>query len=101
LAVVFVITILTSLKVRASVQDLSDLHLAAETFRSVNNTLLSMESSQRGFLLTGDSTFLLPYDTSMKALERRMDSLHRIRANFPDQALQFARLDSLVDVRLW
>jgi PAS domain S-box-containing protein len=97
---VLLVTIYNARQIRRSLDDLSDLHLAAETFRSINNTLLSMEASQRGFLLTGDSSYLVPFDTSMKALQRRMDSLHQIRARFPHQMAQFGRLDSLVDVRL-
>lgn len=100
LVVIFAATIVTSRQVQSSLENLSELHLAAETFRSVNNTLLSMESSQRGFLLTGDSGYLAPFDTSMRALQSRIDSLHLVQGSFPAEASQFARLDSLIDVRL-
>ncbi|HEY3934290.1 MAG TPA: response regulator [Gemmatimonadales bacterium] len=100
LVVVFGLTVTSAIRVRRSLNDLSNLHLAAESFRSVNNTLLSMESSQRGFLLTGDSSDLAPFDTSMHALERRMDSMHRIQSVFPADSNRFDLLDSLIGVRL-
>jgi PAS domain S-box-containing protein len=100
LIVVFGLTVVNAVRVRRSLDDLSNLHLAAESFRSINNTLLSMESSQRGFLLTGDSIDLAPFDTAMRALERRMDSMHRVQSAFPADSSRFELLDSLVGVRL-
>jgi PAS domain S-box-containing protein len=100
LIVVFGLTVVNAIRVRGSLDDLSNLHLAAESFRSINNTLLSMESSQRGFLLTGDSIDLAPFDTAMRALERRMDSMHRVQSAFPADSSRFELLDSLVGVRL-
>jgi PAS domain S-box-containing protein len=100
LVLVFFVTLSSALQVRRSILELSDLHLAAESFRSVNNGMLSMESSQRGFLLTGDSVFLGLYDTALAGLERRIDSLHRVRPMLPADTARFNALDSLVRERL-
>ena len=100
LVLVFFVTISSALLVRQSIRQLSRLHLAAESFRSVNNGLLGMDSNQRGYILTGDSTFLVQYDTAKQAIGRRIDSLRRIQPAFSADARRFRTLDSLLRTRL-
>jgi PAS domain S-box-containing protein len=100
LLLVFAASITSTVQVRRSVNQLSDLELAAETFRSVNNGLLSMESNQRGYLLTGDSAYLAPYDAALQALQRRMDTLRMMQATMPADSDRFEALDSLVSTQV-
>lgn len=64
LALVVIAAITSTMRVRHAIDRLTDLHLAAESFRSVSNGLLRLEVSERGYLLTGDSSYLVRYDSA-------------------------------------
>ena len=100
LALVFAATITSAVQVRQSVNSLTSIHLAAESFRSVNNGLLTMESSERGYLLTGDTTYLAPYDQALSSLQQRIDTLRSLQPTMPADSARFEELDSLVSTEV-
>lgn len=100
LVVVFAATITSAVQVRQSVNSLTNLHLAAESFRSVNSGFLLLESREQAYLLTGDSSDLARYDAALKALQQGMDSLRMVQATMPADSAKFAVLDSLVSTRV-
>lgn len=66
----------------------------AHTRNELDRTLRAVteaESGQRGYLLTGDSTYLVPYDTARTEIDHEIALLHGAL----DTPLQRARLDSL------
>ena len=100
LVLVFAATITSAVQVRRSVNNLTSIHLAAESFRSVNNGLLVMESNERGYLLTGDTTYLAPYDRALESLQQRMDTLRGLQVTMPEDSARFEVLDSLVSTQV-
>ena len=53
------------------------------------------ESSQRGFLVTGNEIYLAPYDTAKSAAERQLDTLKRTLAPYPETEVMLRRLTAL------
>ena len=63
-------------------------------------TVAFAESSQRGYLLTGDPTYLTPYIQVKAALPALKANLARLVADNPDQQRRVAVLDRLIDVKM-
>ncbi|MEX2234764.1 MAG: CHASE3 domain-containing protein, partial [Cyclobacteriaceae bacterium] len=51
---------------------------------------LSIETGQRGFTITGDSSFLLPYTTAVTEVPRHLNDLIKLTADNPDQQERLA-----------
>ena len=63
----------------------------------IYRTLLGLESSQRGVLLTREAPYLATYRAAMAQLHAQMEALPRSR--HPEQAANLARLTALVEAR--
>ena len=62
----------------------------------VKGALADAEAGQRGYLLTGDATFLSPYREASRKIDSLMDQLGDAVQNDPDQAGAFAELTTIV-----
>jgi signal transduction histidine kinase len=64
--------------------------LAARNARSaaaeLRNSLTVAESSQRGFIFTGNEIYLAPYDTAKMSAERNLASVKATLASYPETA---------------
>jgi CHASE3 domain sensor protein len=71
---------------------------------SVQQELLShlqdAETGQRGFIITGDPTFLEPYESALKDIDRDAETLSGLLAGNPRQAERLERLRPLVREKL-
>jgi PAS domain S-box-containing protein len=99
LALIFTITGLNVIRVQQSLDDLSRAHSAADGLRAIDHCMVALESSQRQFLRTGDSTFAVDYRASLRALGRQVDSLHHARQSM-DEFAGLAVVDSLLAIRM-
>ena len=70
-----------------------DARIAAVELRS---SLQSAESSQRGFLLTGNEIYLSPYDTAKEIAERQVSDLETALPTYPQSKLLAQRLGEIV-----
>lgn len=61
----------------------------------VLSALQDAETGQRGFVITGQETFLAPYLSSRDAFNRNLDRLRELVADNTDQLAQVARLRAL------
>ena len=61
--------------------------------------LTDAETSQRGFLLTGDATFLQPYTTALKEIHNHLEVLHKTTSNAAS-IKNLAVLVPLIDAKL-
>ena len=61
----------------------------------VLSALQDAETGQRGFVITGQETFLAPYLSSRDAFDRNLDRLRELVADNTDQLAQVARLRAL------
>lgn len=65
-----------------------------------DSLLKDAESSQRGFLYTGDPKYLTPYNSALLLVDRQIDSLAQLTADNPEQGANAARLRSLAHDKL-
>ncbi len=73
----------------------STLKRNSELVASTHNTLLALnsilstikdaETGQRGFILTGDKNYLVPYNTALDLIKQRMDDLEKLTKNIQYQ----------------
>jgi adenylate cyclase len=61
----------------------------------VLSALQDAETGQRGFIISGEETFLAPYVASRNAFDRNLDRLRELVADNPEQGLQVSRLRTL------
>jgi len=79
---------------------------AAETRTIVDSvdqlvsTLLDAETGQRGYLLTGETRYLQPYNQAIQAIPSEFASLRNLLARHPEQSSAVARLNDLVNQKL-
>lgn len=66
----------------------------------LNADLQTAESSQRGFLLTGNEIYLAPYDTAKSAALRQVAALGQLLQAYPDSQVPLQRLTGLVGDKL-
>lgn len=74
-----------------------DTRTAAVEMRSAVQTA---ESSQRGFLLTGNQIYLSPYDVARTQAQRQLGILRQLLAPYPDSDTPVQRLSALLAQKL-
>jgi signal transduction histidine kinase len=62
----------------------------------LRNALQTAESSQRGFLFTGNEIYLAPYDTAKTLAQRQLDALSRMLAFYPGANVSVQRLTTII-----
>jgi len=67
---------------------------------AVLTDLVDAETGTRGFLLTGDTAYLSPYERGAAAVHGNLDQLSSLTAGNPDQAASLQRLQLLITDRL-
>ncbi len=67
---------------------------------ALTSSLLNAETGQRGYLLTGQSQYLDPYDHAIQAIPGDLARLDALLSARPDQSANIAQLDSLVNQKL-
>jgi signal transduction histidine kinase len=66
----------------------------------LRNTIEDAEAGQRGYLLTGDPTYLKPYLTARQELPEEIDRIRTLMANEPAQKAEVDRLTPVVTNKL-
>ncbi len=89
--------------VHRTVGEINDASVAADhtydlitRIEGIEIQLLNLESGQRGYLLTGDQTYLAPYRKALNDLETQLAALRALYASQPVAKEAVARLESLV-----
>ena len=67
---------------------------------SLLSTIKDAETSQRGFLLTGDETYLAPYDDAVGSVPGRLKELKELTADNPRQQAALIEISRLADERM-
>lgn len=85
-------------------QDAVDQMAQGQTIRADVNTLLQSmldaETGQRGYLLTGNETYLEPYDKAISTVQTNMDHLRNQFMGSPDDMQEFALLSRQISRKL-
>lgn len=69
----------------ASMADMQEAQVTRGTLNQLIQTILSAETSQRGYLLTGDERYLQPYTAALTQVDRQLDELQKILTPHQDQ----------------
>lgn len=86
-------------RLRSSVEHVRHSHESQDQIDGIYRTLLDLETSQRGYLLTQEQPYLAPYRAGQARLHAEMDSLALLLAPHPEQAADLARLATLVEAK--
>ncbi len=76
------------------------------TYRVINSaeSVMSMmkdaETGERGYLLTGDESYLAPYNSAIAALPRGLNQLKDLTSDDPGQQARWIEINRLTDERL-
>jgi methyl-accepting chemotaxis protein len=62
--------------------------------------LKDAETGQRGYLLTGEDSYLAPYQSALPAIKGTFEDIRRLTAENPNQQRRLAALSPLIDARL-
>jgi len=66
----------------------------------LRNAVQTAESSQRGFILTGNEIYLAPYDSAKALALRQLDTLKRSLTRYPDADVMLLRLTTIVTEKI-
>ncbi|WNG21379.1 methyl-accepting chemotaxis protein [Cystobacter fuscus] len=72
----------------------------ARLMREIIANLVDAETGQRGFILTGDTSYLEPYNQARRNLDANISNLRDYLRDEPTQQTRLARLDPLVSEKL-
>jgi signal transduction histidine kinase/CheY-like chemotaxis protein/CHASE3 domain sensor protein len=105
LAVVAVVTIalLSYRSLQQTTSSAADLTQSVEVLGRVEallSTITDAETGQRGFLLTGEETYLAPYTDAKDALPDELKNLQALLVNRPEQRRRLDALESLVNLKM-
>jgi PAS domain S-box-containing protein len=87
-------------RLRDSVELVSQTRETQARIGDVYHTLLELETSQRGYLLTGEASLLAPYRAEAQRLQSQLDELERLHGGHPEQRQDVTRLRQLADAKL-
>jgi methyl-accepting chemotaxis protein len=62
--------------------------------------LKDAETGQRGFIITGDESYLAPYQAAITALRSTMDDVRKLTSDNPNQQRRLAALSPVIDAKL-
>ena len=100
LVVVGVLAYRATLNVEAAADDRAHLNQVRFTIQSVLSLLQDAETGQRGYLITGDQSYLEPYNRALAQVSAATASLRALTAGQPAQQQRLDALDPLVRAEL-
>jgi CheY-like chemotaxis protein/CHASE3 domain sensor protein len=103
LTAVVAIALVSYLSLQATISASRNLTQSVEVLGQLNSvlsTLKDAETGQRGYLLTGDESYLEPYSGAVAALPGEFGTLRGLIANRPQQQKRLEALESLADQKM-
>src|ERR1700674_4374309 len=94
------------LSYRSTVRDEEDrgwvvhTHLVLEKLQAVRTDITQAETSQRGYVLTGEEMYLEPYQAGLDQFHRDIEEVQKLTADNPRQQNALVTLKPVVDTRL-
>ena len=95
-----VLTLHNIREVATSVQWVSHTHEVLAKLEQVFSTLKDAETGQRGYLLSGERTYLEPYAQAVTRLGPQLDQLRQLTLDNPTQTAHVLKLEQLAHERL-
>ena len=75
-------------------------HVVLEHLASVVSLLVDAETGQRGYLLTGDESFLEPYQTAITEIAKTVNELRELTSDNPAQQKRIGQAEPLIAAKL-
>jgi CHASE3 domain sensor protein len=75
-------------------------HLVLEKIAGVLSAMKDAETGQRGFIITGDDTFLEPYQTGTAAVGQLVNDLRQLTGDNPNQQQRINEAEPLIAAKL-
>jgi CHASE3 domain sensor protein len=75
-------------------------HLVLENLDAMLFDLSEEETNQRGFIITGEASYLAPHESASNRLQRDSDEVRRLTADNPRQQHSLSQLHPLFETRL-
>jgi CheY-like chemotaxis protein/signal transduction histidine kinase/CHASE3 domain sensor protein len=100
---VVIIALLSYQSLQATTSTARNLAQSIEVLRNLQSlfsTLKDAETGQRGFLLTGEESYLTPYTDAKDALPNEFKALRALLINRPEQARRLDALESLANLKM-
>src|ERR1700674_4902019 len=69
-------------------------------FAYLLSELKDAETGQRGYLITGDDSYLAPYQSSLAAIKGALDDVRKLTADNPNQQRRLAALLPEIEARM-
>lgn len=70
------------------------------TIQAVQSTMLNAETGQRGYIITGDESYLDSYRDALAVVNQQLASLRSLVARDPTQLARVQSLEQLIKIRL-
>jgi CheY-like chemotaxis protein/signal transduction histidine kinase/CHASE3 domain sensor protein len=102
-AAVAIIALLSYQSLQATTVSAANLTQTIEVLgrlESLLSTLIDAETGQRGFLLTGEESYLAPYTDAKDALPEEIKSMRALLVNRPEQRRRLDALESLANLKM-
>jgi CheY-like chemotaxis protein/CHASE3 domain sensor protein len=103
-AIFFVLSgILSYDRIRTLNTDFKQVQEAHETLLGLDellSTLKDAETGQRGYILTGEESYLEPFNAAQTQVDAELTRLHGLVADTPEQLVRLARLRELINAKM-
>ncbi|MEO8390691.1 CHASE3 domain-containing protein [Polaromonas sp.] len=83
-----------------AMNNLATAHVARSHLQRLLRDVLDAETGQRGYLLTGDASYLTPYNAAIADIGQTQDQLRELYAAQPDELASVARVGRVVQRKL-
>jgi CheY-like chemotaxis protein/CHASE3 domain sensor protein len=103
LTAIVAIALISYQSLQAAISASRNLTQSVEVLGQLNtvlSTLKDAETGQRGYLLTGEESYLEPYSSAVTALPGEFSTLHGLMANRPQQQKRLEALESIADQKI-
>jgi methyl-accepting chemotaxis protein len=75
-------------------------HLVLEHLAAVEGLLKDAETGQRGYIITGDETYLGPQRAAVPAIDKTVHELRELTIDNPSQQIRIGQVEPLIAIRL-
>lgn len=75
-------------------------HQVRTELASLVSLLKDAETGQRGYIITGEDSYLTPYQSAIGAVQSTLDTLRRLTSDNPNQQRRLSALAPLIDAKL-
>lgn len=83
-----------------SAADVSHTHNVKTQLETILAHLADIETGQRGYVITGEESYLDPYHTGLSAIEPDLESIRKLTADNPNQQSRLQRLGTIIAQRI-